>query len=127
MTYLLVCLLCTGSPGDRAVSSDSPGAALTLQLHDAARMSDLGREALSVDGTVPVSFSDQAPDGGPGRDQGLHMGPLWIMMGVMMVGMMVVAGAYMMRGHWATPVHATAIGSPQQAAIPPVVGFRPGG
>jgi len=52
---------------------------------------------------------------------------MWIMMGVMMVGMMVVAGAYMMRGHWVTSFQPAALGSPHQAAIPPVVAFRPGG
>jgi len=129
MTYLLACLLCTGAPGDLPPPGSSPGSTLILQLgHDAPSI-DLEREALGLgSAAAAVAFADGSADGGhSGHDDGAHMGPMWIVMGVMMVGMMVVAGAYMMRGHWATPLQPAALGSPHQAAIPPGVAFRPGG
>ena len=130
MTYLLVCLVCTGSPGDLPPPGSSSGATLTLDLGHPAFSSDLDRDAtgLGSAAAATLAFADHSADGDhSGHDDGAHMGPMWIMMGVMMVGMMLVVGAYMMRGHWATSLQPAAIGSPHQAAIPPVVAFRPGG
>lgn len=130
MTYLLACLLCTGTPGDLPPRGASPGPTLTLQLRDHALSSDLDRSPLGLGSaaTAPPAFAEHSPDGGhSGRDDGAHMGPMWIMMGVMMVAMMVVAGAHMMRGHWATSLQPAALGSPPPGAVPPVVAFRPDG
>lgn len=127
MTYVLTCLLCAVAPGDLAAPGATFATTLTLRLPDAARPGDLDPAALRLRQTASLSFSDTSPDGHSGHDGSDHMGPMWIMMGVMMVGMMVALGAYMMRGHWATPLDAAAVGAPHQAAIPPAVAFRPGG
>lgn len=130
MTYLLACLLCTATPGDLPASASSPSLALTLQVHDHALSSHLDRDPLRFGGAAaaPLAFADHASDDGhSGHDGGAHMGPMWIMMGVMMVGMMVVAGAYMMRGHSPTSFQPAPFGSPHQAASSPAVAFRPGG
>lgn len=125
MTYILVCLLCTAAtytavPGDHASTGSSPQLTASLRVPD---LTTPGRPvALRTNASAPLSFSDH--DGGP--SEGAHVGPMWIAMGAMMVAMMVVAGAYMMRGHWATPLQQ-GVGVPHQAALPPVGVFRPGG
>ncbi len=125
MTHLLACLLCSGTAGVLAPAGSSTGAGLGLQLREPG-LAELDRD-LRVEAPRPPAFTDESPDGHPGHEGGAGMGPLWIMMGVMMVGMMVVAGAYMMRGHWAAPPGGAPVGSPRQGAIPPTAGARPGG
>jgi hypothetical protein len=125
MTYVLVCLLCTGAAGDLG-SSSSTVAPPVLQLR-AVAPGALAPETLRVDVPSRPSFPEQASDGHSGHDDGARMGPMGIMMGVMMVGMMVVAGAYMMRGHLASPLPSTAMAAPHAAAIPTAVAFRLGG
>ena len=120
----------TATAGDFPASVFSPSATLTLQVHGRALSGDLDRGPLGFGSaaTASLAFADHSSDDGhSGHDDGAHMGPMWIMMGVMMVGMMVVAGAYMMRGHSATSFQPATFGSPHQAAIPPAVAFRLGG
>jgi hypothetical protein len=131
MTYLLVCALCAATPDPIASPSADAGApVLASELRIDAPSLELERTAVALAGAraAPLTFAEQSPsDGHPGHDDGAHMGPMWIMMGVMMVGMMVVLGAYMMRGHFATPLQPGALAPPHLAAFPPAAGFRPGG
>jgi hypothetical protein len=133
MTYLLVCALCTGSPGQLAslegAAPDAPG--LTLDLRSDASPVGAGRDvsALGFGPSAPVPLVDHSgSDGHSGHDGGgSHMGPMWIVMGAMMVGMMVALGVYMMRGNAAGLAQPGALSSPQAAAIPVMPAFRPGG
>jgi hypothetical protein len=131
MTYLLVCALCAAMPDPIAApNADAAASVLAPDLRIDAPSLELERAAAALAGAraAPLTFADESPsDGHAGHDDGAHMGPMWIMMGVMMVGMMVVAGAYMMRGHLATTLQPGALASPHLAAIPPAVGLRPGG
>ncbi|HEY6005459.1 MAG TPA: hypothetical protein VIV57_21445 [Anaeromyxobacter sp.] len=131
MTYLLVCALCAAMPQQMAArSADAGDPALAPDLRIDASSLELDRAAAALAGAraAPLAFTDQsASDGHAGHDDGARVGPMWIMMGVMMVGMMVVLGAYMMRGHVAAPLQPGALASPHLAAIPPAAGFRPGG
>ncbi len=125
MTYLLACALCAGAPV--AGVADLGGPSLRISEREAA---PLERIVLAVEqpGAAPLALSEESGDEGHSRHGGgAHVGPMVIVMGVVMVGMMVALGAYMMRGHWATSLgHGGAV-SPQLAAIPPENGFRPGG
>jgi len=91
MTFLLVCALCTSSPAPTFESHlEPPTAAPTLTA-------DLGILPVSLAG--PVLHLDQAEPsanhGGHGGES--HMGPMWVVMGVMMVAMMATVGIVMMR------------------------------
>lgn len=133
MTYLLVCALCAGTPGQLAslegAGPDAPR--LTLDLRSDA--SPVGAErdvsALGFALSAPAPLADHSgSDGHSGHDGGgSHMGPMWIVMGVMMVGMMVALGVYMMRGNATGLSPPGAVSSPQAAAIPVTPAFRPGG
>lgn len=116
MMLVLTCALCAAEPalpvaGD--VDPDGPG------LLD-ERLSL--RHAAVVPPYVPVSLAlgRTADDGsGGGEDHSDHMGPMWIVMGVMMAVMMVGMGVYLMRH--ATPaqtLHPAASPSPAQLALP---------
>lgn len=132
MTYLLVCALCAGTPGPIAFPAATPSdPALGLEPgRDAPSLGwDPPASELGLARAAPLSLADQpGGDDHSGHDDGAHVGPMWIMMGVMMAGMMVAFGAYMMRGHWVTTSFQPGAPSPPHlAAIPPQVGLRPGG
>lgn len=126
MTYLLVCAICAGTPGQIASQGAGPEVPrLAFDLDRDTSSLDLERDAsaLGLALAAPVPFADHSGhDGG-----GSRIGPMWIMMGVMMVAMMVVLGVYMMRGNAVGPFEFGAISPPHLAAIPFAGGFRPGG
>ncbi len=128
MTYLLVCALCAGTVAPASSDAGAPAIpSLAVGVERDVPSVAVDRRVLALDAGL-LSLADvSATDGHSAHDDGAHLGPMWIMMGVMMVGMMVVAGAYMMRGHWAAPLHAGVAPSPHPAAIPPPVAFGPGG
>ena len=133
MTYLLVCALCAGTPGQIAsLGGEAPdGPRLALDLERDASPLDLGRDAsaLGLALAAPLPLGDHSGgDGHSGHDGGgAHMGPMWIVMGIMMVGMMVALGVYMMRGNAVGFSQAGAISPPHLDAIPVSTAFRPGG
>lgn len=124
MTYLLVCALCAGAPV--AGAADPGGPSLRIGEREAAPLERIVL-ALGQPRAAPLALSDDSGDEGHSGHGGAHVGPMMIVMGVMMVGMMVALGAYAMRGHWATSLSHGGVASPQLAAIPPENGFRPGG
>jgi hypothetical protein len=127
MTHLLVCALCAGAVGPASSDGAMVAPSLALDVEHGVPSLVLDRGVLPLRAGVLALADASAGDGHSGHDDGAHMGPMWIMMGVMMVGMMVVTGAHMMRGHWATPLHAGFASAPHLAAIPPAATFRPGG
>lgn len=120
MTYLLVCALCAGTAGDlvpREAAPDAPRLALDLER-------DVPALGLALAGSEPVPLANHSGyDGGSGA----HMGPMWIVMGVMMVAMMVALGVYMMRANDVSAFETGAVSAPHVAAVPVGAGFRPGG
>lgn len=132
MTYLLVCALCAGTAGQigpQGGTSDEP--TLALQLERGASLPEQERDApaLGLALAAPLPLADHSgSDGHSGHDAGgSHMGPMWVVMGVMMVGMMVALGVYTMRGNATGFSQPGAVSSPQAAAIPVTPAFRPGG
>jgi len=120
MTYLLVCALCAGTAGDiapRGASPEAPRLALDLER-------DASADGLALAAPVPVLLADHSGHDGGG---GAHIGPMWIMMGVMMVAMMVAFGVYMMRGNAVGAFESGALSAPHLSAVPVGAGFRPGG
>lgn len=120
MTYVLVCVLCAGSAGEVAppeAARDVPTLASDLELEIAAPAS-----TLALASTLPLS-DHSGHDGGSGS----HVSPMWIMMGIMMVGMMVALGVYMMRGSGVSAFETGAVSAPHLSAVPVGAGFRPGG
>ena len=118
MTFTLVCALCAATSGELVppqVGHDASTLPLRLALDVSAPSANLA---------VPVQFADHSGhDGGSGA----QIGPMWIVMGLMMVGMMVALGVYMMRGSGGSGVETGAVPAPHLSAIPTGVGFRPGG
>ena len=121
MVLALTCALCVAVPDAMPVERTG---LLDTEL-------SLGRVASGSSERVPLAMGHLLDQGsGEGdHDQSHqdHMGPMWILMGAMMVVMMVGMGVYLMR-HSATGqvvAHASPV-SPAQLAIP-VSGARPGG
>lgn len=116
MTFLLVCALCASSSSSPAeVRSEPAGLALTAPA------------SLRVLALVPAGpnlalrYDDPSASHGGSHGGDSHMGPMWVVMGVMMVAMMAAAGVYMMRGGFnerPRPLDADA------ASATPTVSFR---
>ncbi len=120
MTYVLVCALCAGTVGDASppeAARDVSTLASGLELDVSAPAS-----TLAFASTLPLA-DHSGHDGGSGS----HISPMWIMMGIMMVGMMVALGAYMMRGSSGGAFETGAVSAPHLSAVPVGAGFRPGG
>jgi hypothetical protein len=120
MTYVLVCALCAGTVGDASppeAARDVSTLASGLELDVSAPAS-----TLAFASTLPLA-DHSGHDGGSGS----HISPMWIVMAVMMVGMMVAFGVYMMRGSGGGAFETGAVSAPHLSAVPVGAGFRPGG
>lgn len=118
MTFMLVCALCTATVGESVpsqVGQDASTLPLRLELD------------VSAPGGMPTEPVPLADHSGHDGGSGAHLTPMWIMMGIMMVGMMVVLGVYMMRGSGGSSFEAGSVPAPHLSAIPIGAGFRPGG
>ncbi len=123
MVLALTCALCLAVPD--APSGPAPLTLLGSEL-------TLGQPpATPSRAPVPLAVG-RLPDGGSGdgdtSSHSDHMGPMWILMGAMMVVMMVGMGVFLMRHETAGPVHSGGAGlSPAQLALPVGVGRTAGG
>jgi len=120
MTYLLVCALCSTTP--QAPDTHM----LTLRLASRLALAEATPLLLADRGSDPRLARDRLEV--PGEDVGSHgashMGPMWIVMGVMMVAMMVVFGFYMMRGGNLVPAPGSDLSFPSERAAVEFGGFR---
>jgi len=94
MTYALVCALCAVASGSTEWSPPREHGSQLAFSAPATNPSDL--TLASAAPTLALDYSDHTNAGG--GHGGSHMGPMWIVMGVMMVAMMATLGFYMMRG-----------------------------
>lgn len=119
---VLTCALCAAVPGTVSVSSSARTALLDGGL--SLGQIDHPRRAAPV----PLALAHTSDQGGGGGDHSDHMGPMWILMGAMMVVMMVGMGVYLMR-HSATGqvLGNAALASPAQLALPVSVARGGGG
>lgn len=127
MAYVLICALCGGgaAAGGGVVADAASSPAFTLRLGRTTPATALSTPMPFVlaehDARLPLA-DHSGHDGGGGS----HIGPMWIVMGVMMVAMMVALGVYMMRGNAVGSVDAFGA-TPHLSAIPVSAGVRPGG
>lgn len=125
MTFVLACALCATQPASPAGESIGPG---NFQLLEER----LSLRDLDVSPLPPPTLThslDRVPysGSGDGEDHSGHMGPMWIVMGAVMVVMMVGMGVYVMRnGAPVAHLHPVAVSSPAQLALP-ITGVRGGG
>ncbi len=121
MMLVLTCALCTAIPGTPV--GGAPVRAPLLDEGLTLVQSTPSRQAAPV--PLALARTDQGAGDGDHSD---HMGPMWIMMGVMMAVMMVGMGVYFMR-HSATGqvLGNAALASPAQLALPVSVARGGGG
>ena len=118
---VLTCVLCASAPGPFTAEASDP---LAL-LQEGLTLGALSPATPSA--AVPLALGGPVDRGAGGGDEHSdHMGPMWIVMGAMMVVMMVGMGVYFMRhSESGQALPAAAVTSPAQLAIP-VTGGRPG-
>lgn len=122
MTLVLACALCAAAPDMLSVASSAPIAPLEGGL-------SLGRiDDPRPGAAVPLALAPMEDHGAGDGDHSDHMGPMWILMGVMMAVMVVGIGVYLMR-HSATghAVGAAGLASPAQLALPVSISRGGGG
>lgn len=73
--------------------------------------------AIRLRPAAPLRHDGTHSDAG-GHGSGNHMGPMWIVMGVMMVAMIATAGIYMMRSGAESPRAAGAVAVPRAGGGP---------
>ena len=120
MTYLLVCALCSTTPQapDTHMLTFPLSPRLALAEATPLLVADLGSDPRLARDRFEVQGEDVGSHGAS------HMGPMWIVMGVMMVAMMVVFGFYMMRGGNLMPAPGLGISLPSEPAAVEFGGFR---
>lgn len=120
MTYALVCALCAATSGSTEWSPPRGDGSQFALSAPAASPSDLSLRPVAP--ALALDYSDHTTAGG---DHGSsHMGPMWIVMGVMMVAMMAAAGFYMMRGGNGVPVPSWDVALPPARTGVPAAGLR---
>ena len=110
---VLTCALCAAAPDTLTVASP----ARTALLDGALSLRETERPG--PPSPVPLTLARTEDHGAGDGDHSDHMGPMWILMGVMMAVMVVGMGVYFMRhsttGH---AVGAAGLVSPAQLALP---------
>lgn len=121
MVLVLTCLLCTAP----AALPDAEANRLALF----AEPLSLRDEAPPVSvAPVPLVLGHSHDQGSGDGDHSGHMGPMWILMGAMMVVMMVGMGVYLMRHSASGQVLGNAaLPSPAQLSLPVSVARGGGG
>ena len=121
MIVFLTCLLCTAPA--------APPAAAASRLALFAEPLSLRDEAPPVSvAPVPLHLAGSHDQGSGDGDHADHMGPMWILMGAMMVVMMVGMGVYLMRHSASGQVlENAALASPAQLSLPVSVARGGGG
>jgi hypothetical protein len=125
MVFVLTCALCAAQPVFPAGAFPGPVAFQLLEER-------LSLSVVDVAPVPPPSLTlalERMPyaGSGEGEDHSGHMGPMWIVMGGVMVVMMIGMGVYVMRnGAPVARLHPVAQSSPAQLALP-VTDARGGG
>jgi hypothetical protein len=120
MTYVLVCALCSATP--QLANSHLLALRLAPRLALAEATPPLLADLRDGPRFARDRFEYQGEDVGSHGTS--HMGPMWIVMGVMMVAMMAVLGVYMMRSGNAMPVHGLDVSLPSGRAAVEFGGLR---
>ena len=128
MMFALTCALCATQPA-------FPAGGLVDQWHiqlldERLSLRDVDASQLPPPPVLTLAlgrFPYEGAGGGDDHSNSDHMGPMWIVMGVVMVVMMVGMGVYVMRnGAPVGQLQAAALPSPVQLAVP-VTDLRGGG
>jgi hypothetical protein len=117
MMFVLTCALCATQPALTAGGAVDPGGFQLLE----ERLSLRNLDAAALPPPALTLALDRIPyeGSGDGEDHSGHMGPMWIVMGAMMVVMMVGVGVYAMRQSSSVmQPPSAALPSPAQVAVP---------
>lgn len=125
MTLVLTCLLCSAVPSPLPL-----GATDRLFVHG-ERLTLAEDATPQVIGPLPLALGHLADQGGGDGNHGDHsghVGPMWILMGAMMVVMMVGMAFYLARNAEAgRALEQTSVASPAQLAVPVSIARGAGG
>lgn len=127
MTLVLTCALCAAQP---ALPSGPVDPGRFHLLEERLTLNELQAAPLPPPSALPL-VPGRLPEEGSGDDGGGHsdhMGPMWIVMGVMMAVMVAGMAVYGVRhGAGTLQPQAAALQARSQGALPPAVGRGGGG